>query len=255
MARPYTRSFRPALATIYGRLVNKFPALAPVYRWIAHRESYPPFRRKFARRELHDAIKRECGQIRGGVFFEAGANDGISFSNKAYLERYCGWTGILVEALPHKFVECVKNRPGNIVEHCALVPASFSRTYVEIRYTGLSSQCPQLSDLDPESHVANEARYLLGWEKRLFGQVFLAPARTLAEVLAKHGVRHVDFMSLDLEGAEVEALKGMDFEACVVDRLLIETLGESDTVDDLLVKRGFRRSAQFTHRDYFYRRV
>lgn len=249
------RRVRSGLTAAYGVVVNRFPAFALAWRWIAHRERTPPFRRMFARRALHEAIKRECGHLRGGVFLEAGANDGIAFSNTAYLERYCQWKGILVEAVPHKFVECVKNRPGSIVEHCALVPAGYVDACVAIRYTGLSSQCPQLSYVDGESHTASEARYLLGWERRLFGQVFFAPALTLAEVLAKHGIRHIDFMSLDLEGAELEALKGMDFAACSVDRLLIEALGSPKDLDILLEKQGFRRSGQFTYRDYLYRRV
>src|SRR5262245_33548785 len=97
-----------ALVPLYRNIANSFPSLVQIYRNLAHREARPPFRRKFAMGELHEAIKREFGHRRGGVFFEAGANNGTLFSNTAYLERYCNWSGLLVEAVPHKFVECVR---------------------------------------------------------------------------------------------------------------------------------------------------
>src|SRR5689334_13139538 len=58
---------------------------------------------------------------RGGIFVEAGANDGLSQSNTAYLEFYLGWRGLLVEPIPELAVACRLNRPGAIVEQCALV--------------------------------------------------------------------------------------------------------------------------------------
>jgi hypothetical protein len=59
-------------------------------------------------------------------------------------------------------------------------------------------------------------------------------------------------MSLDLEGAELEALKGLDFNSCRVDSILIE-VRELQAVDEFLEARGFRREGQFSHHDYLYR--
>jgi len=40
---------------------------------------------------------------RNGFFIEAGASDGISFSNTLYFEAKLGWTGLLVEPNPDDF--------------------------------------------------------------------------------------------------------------------------------------------------------
>jgi FkbM family methyltransferase len=245
---------RAALVPFYRSIANNFPFLVPIYRNIAHREVHPPFRRKFAVGELHQAIKREFGHRRGGVFLEAGANDGLLFSNTAYLERYCGWRGVLVEAVPHKFVECVRNRPGSIVEHCALVAEDFGEPYVEMRYSNLMSYAPLLTNINQQEQIAQGSEFLLEKERRVSGQLFLAPARTLKNTLSMHNVRHIDFMVLDLEGAELEALRGLDFNICPVDSILIE-VRELQAVDEFLTARGFRREAQFSDRDYFYRRA
>jgi hypothetical protein len=128
---------RAALVPFYRSIANNFPFLVAIYRNIAHREVHPPFRRKFAVGELHQAIKREFGHRRGGGFLEAGANDGLSVFQYCLSRALLRWSGILVEAVPHKFVECVRNRPGSIVEHCALVAEDFSEPYVGIRYSNL----------------------------------------------------------------------------------------------------------------------
>jgi hypothetical protein len=245
--------FRTALAPLYQAIVSKAPFLASTYRWIAHREIRPPFRRRFALPALHDAICHELATLGGGFFLEAGANDGLLFSNTAYLERYCGWRGILVEAIPHKFVECVRNRPDSIVELCALVPPGFQADFVEIRYENLMSFVPGLADIDAIEQVHHGSRYLLRSERKLSDCRFLAPATTLASILSKHRVQNIDFLVLDLEGAELEALRGLDFSACRVDRILIEARNVQ-AATEFLAKRGFEDCRRLTDLDYLFKR-
>ena len=82
--------------------------------------------------------------------------------------------------------------------------------------------------------------------------MFLAPAKTLTSVLAEHDFRHVDLMVLDLEGAELSALRGMDFTRCSVDAILIE-VRDIDKTDTMLSQHGFCHRVQLTRRDYLYR--
>jgi hypothetical protein len=248
------RQIRTALVPLYNKAINRFPFLAPLYRRILKRETRPPFRRRFATDGLHEAIKCEFGNKRGGIFFEAGADDGLLFSNTAYLEFYCAWRGLLVEALPHKFVECVKNRPHSIVAHCALVPPDFIGDHVELRYCNLMSYAPALAEIDQVQQVADGTPYLLGSEQKLSAQIFLAPAKTLTNVLMEHNFRHVDLMVLDLEGAELAALRGMDFTRCGVAAILIE-VRDIEKTDAMLSQHGFRQYVQLTDRDYLYRRA
>src|SRR5207237_6724338 len=114
------------------------------------------------------------------------------------------------------------NRPRSIVEHCALVAEDFGERYVEIRYSNLMSYAPVLTNIDQQEQLARGGDFLCAKERRISGQLFLAPARTLKDTLSMHNVRHIDFMALDLEGAELEALRGLDFNACRVDSILIE---------------------------------
>jgi FkbM family methyltransferase len=161
----------------------------------------------------------------------------------------------LVEAAPHKFVECVRNRPRSIVEHCALVPPDFEGKCVEIRYSNLMSYAPALARIDGQKQIMDGSEYLSGPEKKLSSQAFLAPARTMQEVISKHNIQQIDFMVLDMEGAEIEALRGMNFHLCRVENILIEVRDVRDlrTTDEFLSTLGFKRYAQLTYQDYLYR--
>jgi len=55
-----------------------------------------------------------------GFYIEVGGNDGMFQSNTAHLEFYKNWSGILIEALPHKFELMKKNRPNSNCYNCCL---------------------------------------------------------------------------------------------------------------------------------------
>jgi hypothetical protein len=76
-----------------------------------------------------------------------------------------------------------------------------------------------LAEIDQLQQIADAKPYLLGSEQKLSAQIFLAPAKTLSDVLAEHDVSHIDLMVLDLEGAELAALRGMNFTRYSVDAI------------------------------------
>jgi hypothetical protein len=50
------------------------------------------------------------------------------------------------------------------------------------------------------------------------------PARTLSSILAEAEIDRLDLMVLDIEGHELDALRGMDFDAVAPRHLLLESL-------------------------------
>jgi hypothetical protein len=56
-------------------------------------------KRSFGLNELDVKLANHI-RFRRGFFVEVGGNDGISQSNTAYLERYLGWRGLLIEPIP-----------------------------------------------------------------------------------------------------------------------------------------------------------
>lgn len=193
-------------------------------------------RKSFALNEL-DLKLRPYLDHRGGFFVEAGANDGVNQSNTLYFEKYLGWRGLLIEAIPELAERCRRNRPKCQVENCALVASGYPGTTVEMRYCNLMSFMKGSfgSDQEDERRLECGRRFLGDGEKPY---TLTVPAKTLAQVLVSRGIERVDFMSLDVEGAEIEVLQGIDFEVVAPAFLLVEVRhDQGDRIGALLKPR------------------
>jgi FkbM family methyltransferase len=145
----------------------------------------------------------------GGLFIEAGANDGYAQSNTYYFEKIRGWSGLLIEPVPTLAAECRRNRRGPVIE-AALVAEAHPGERVELHFAGL------MSTMDGAlGGAAETARHVAqGLEVQgLAGSYRLrVPARSLSAILDELGMsRPIDLLSLDVEGAEAAALRGLDF--------------------------------------------
>jgi len=142
-----------------------------------------------------------------GFFVEVGANDGYFQDPTYYYEKLRGWRGILIEPLP-LFAKCIQNRPGSVVFNYACVPDS----YPEQTVTLIDSHAMSFV----KGGIKNETEWIQEWEKisdRKHREI-VVPARTLTQVLEEYDVeRHlppVDMLCIDVEGYELEVLKGLD---------------------------------------------
>lgn len=158
-----------------------------------------------------------------GYFVELGANDGVTQSNSLYFERYRGWRGLLVEPVPHNFIACRRNRATvNAIFCAACVAFDFRDEFVRFAYSNLMSV-----SLNGESDIANPRQHARKGEQFLgAGETVLefgAVARTLSSLLEEASApRAIDFLSLDVEGAELDVLKGVDFMKYRFKYMLVE---------------------------------
>lgn len=158
-----------------------------------------------------------------GYLVELGANDGVTQSNSLYFEKYRGWCGLLVEPTPHNYLKCIQNRSKKSNIFCAaFVSFSFTSDFVRIAYSNLMSAPIGLqSDIsNPHAHAQN-GRAFLGKRESLFE--FGAVARTLNSLLLEaNAPTLIDFLSLDVESAELEVLQGVDHHTYRFKYVLVE---------------------------------
>jgi FkbM family methyltransferase len=177
---------------------------------------------------------------RGGFFVEAGALDGIGGSCTYALERYLGWTGILVEP-GLSFPALRRNRRRSICEAVCLSNRPGLVTFVDAQESGYSG----IKDVllaESARHLARWGKPREQWRQGAYGERTVA-AVTLHDLLIRHQAPPIiEYVALDLEGAEFQVLRDFPF-----DRYRILTLSiEGDACHELLLARGYRA----THNPY-----
>jgi len=184
-----------------------------------------------------------------GVFVEAGANDGCSQSNTYFLEKCRGWTGVLVEAIPELFEKCRRERKRSRVYHAALVSDEFAGSSTLMRYANLMSLVDgaMKSEEKDRAHIKRAVEIQPG----LTPYKVEVPVATLTSVLADASLDSIDLLSLDVEGYELEVLRGLDLSRFRPKYLLIE-VNERSAVESYLTERGYVAIEELSHRDVLY---
>jgi FkbM family methyltransferase len=183
-----------------------------------------------------------------GTFIEVGANNGYSQSNTYYLERFKHWKGILIEPIPELYKECVKERKRSQVFNCALVADNYKEDFIEIYNASLMSIIKSsLSKELEQQHLQKAA----GFERDIKLDIIKVPARTLTSVIEESNIKDIDFFSLDVEGYEIEVLKGLDFDKFAPTFILVEANKERE-LDDLL--SGKYNKIEVLDRDVLYKK-
>ncbi|CAM9198767.1 unnamed protein product, partial [Ectocarpus fasciculatus] len=143
-----------------------------------------------------------------------GALDGVMFSNTLKLHTCLGWSGILIEGLRKNFlnleINVQKLRPENTVIHHAAVctPPSY---FVKFEPGIGNAVGGDIAEMSPS--------FRKGWHngKHPIEHTPCAPMSRFLE-----NTTHVDFFSLDVEGAELTVLETIDFRKVVISTFMIE---------------------------------
>jgi FkbM family methyltransferase len=179
-----------------------------------------------------------------GFFVEAGANDGLKQSNTYYLERRRRWTGLLVEPVPRLADECRRNRTATVVQ-AALVPPEMDGATIDLIDVDLMTIVGGAKG----STSADERHIRDGETTQGIGrQQVTAPGRALSSLLSDLGDPVVDLLSLDVEGFEVDALRGLDLERHAPAHILVET-ADVARVEEVLGGRYDNRG-RLSHHDW-----
>lgn len=151
-----------------------------------------------------------------GIFVDVGANDPVLNSQTYQLERL-GWSGILIEPIPACAARLRAERKARVFE-------------------GACGAQEQVMNL----HIDGVYSSLLGAKVAVPDRATQVRVRRLDDIISDAGFDHVDFVSIDVEGFELDVLRGFALEQWRPKLLLIE-----DHVADLslhrhLTARGYK---------------
>ena len=187
------------------------------------------------------------------TYIELGANDGIRQSNTKRLEEL-GWSGILIEPVPKLFRRLTKTRSkSNSFYQRACVPFDFEQDHIEITNLDLMSSSKELvhKDFDFGNQVSSGSKHMITNTRPEKVKVQTA---TLSELIreSKFGPEF-GILSLDVEGAELSVLEGLDLSTHTFEFMIIET-SQEPKVTDYLQPFGYMLSRKLSGHDYLFTR-
>uniref|UniRef100_A0A6C0DRJ1 Methyltransferase FkbM domain-containing protein n=1 Tax=viral metagenome TaxID=1070528 RepID=A0A6C0DRJ1_9ZZZZ len=172
---------------------------------------------------------------RDGFFIELGANDGLFQSNTAFLEKERGWKGILNEPSIKGYELCKKNRHNSICLHFACV----SNDYIGETIFGDFNE--------------NDAMGSINGERTRSNNLCSVQSTTLEKILDIHltNGKEIDLLSLDVEGYELNVLKGVNLDKYRPTYLLIEIyIHDYDNMVNYLHSKKYCLQCNFTNYNY-----
>lgn len=160
-------------------------------------------------KRIKDAFFKNC---RNGFFLEIGAFNGVTGSNCLHFEKFMGWDGIAVEPSKTQFGFLQKNRSCQTINR-AVGFADDTVEFIEV-VEGLL----QMSGVDSKEFA--DSKSLVENDKASRTVSYQVETISVMEMLGNRSA--VDFMSLDIEGAELQVLESIDFDALQIRVIAVE---------------------------------
>jgi FkbM family methyltransferase len=157
-----------------------------------------------------------------GYFLDVGAFHSRESSQTWLLEKG-GWKGIVIEPQPENAEELRRNRP-------------FSKVYqTAISRPGNEDE----STFFVNSVFSTLLPYTRSTTKKHYDQITV-PVTTLDKILEKEGAPQIDFLKIDVEGTELDCLKGFDIEKYRPKLIFVEDIFLNLDLHKYLSSKGYR---------------
>jgi len=179
-----------------------------------------------------------------GEFIDIGANKPIVNSNSLFLEQK-GWKGIAIDPLQHFEPLWLEHRKTPFV--CGAVANSVrEEAFIEI-----------LPDKGWEHALSGFKTHVRDEDMRIYQyKEYIVSVRPLGYYLGQ--AHPVDLIMIDVEGAEIQVLEGIDFSLFSPRYLLVEndsTLGGCESIRDYLNALGYECVARLAATDDFFIKI
>lgn len=183
--------------------------------------------KKYYSQFQEDKYLNEIFNKTSGQCLEIGGFDGVTGSTTYYFEKL-GWNCIVVEPIPDLYKKIVSNR------NCTVLNCAVSDQPGETDFF-IAEGVEMLSSLTPDATRIELHKGSLSKIK--------VKTRTLDSILEEFGVNKIDFISIDIEGHELSALKGFSVAKYNPEILIVEnnSLGENTEIEKHFKNHGFVR--------------
>lgn len=189
-------------------------------------------KKRFSQKDEELIIRDFFKDRRDGFYVDAGCAFPRSYSTTFYLESRLGWSGIGIDAVPSYAEGWKKLRPrGKFVNYLVTDRSGEEDTFYEADYAPISSIHERIAG--PKHKTVK------------------VPTITLNDLLEQNGVEKVDFVSMDIEGAQLAALRAFDIEKYRPELLCVEVwLPDQKEIVAYFEKHGYERIVDYAKYDW-----
>ena len=164
--------------------------------------------------------------FKNGIFMDIGAHDGVSLNNTLYFEKNNDWTGYNIEPIKSVYDKLIINRPTSININCAVSNNNgFSEFFCNTGFSEMISGLKTTFDSRHFERLKHENEHR-GTTTDLI-QIEMKRVETICD---QYNIKYIHYLSIDVEGAEFEVIKSINF-----DKVFIDVIDFENNFDDTSV--------------------
>jgi FkbM family methyltransferase len=156
--------------------------------------------------------------FKNGIFMDVGAHDGICFNNTLYFEKQNNWTGVNVEPNLSVYNKLIINRPKSINLNYAISNNDGIASF--LCNDGSTEMLSGLKDTFDQRHIQrlNRENIMRGGTTKEIE----VTTKKIDTICDENNIKHIHLLSIDVEGAEFEVIKSINFDKIFIDVIVFE---------------------------------
>lgn len=159
--------------------------------------------------------------------------------------------GILIEADSNVFKKLLQNRPNPNITKYNVAICEYDGVVEFLQITGYAQMLSGIVSMYDERHlqrIENEVKKYGG----TITKVKMQGVRL--DSIMKNHQKHIDYLSIDVEGGELSVLRGIDFNACDITLIGIENNYKDKAISKILSDNGYIKIMQLGCDEFYVKR-
>ena len=163
---------------------------------------------------------------KSGIYVDVGAHDGVTINNTLYFHKNNKWNGINIEPMKSVYDKLLINRPNDKNINCAICNYDGKTEFIcNNGYTEMISVIKETYDKRHYNRLDNENKLM-----NASSEIIMVDTKKLETIFDENNISHVHYLSIDVEGAEFEVIKSINF-----DKVFIDVIGFENNYNDTSV--------------------
>lgn len=179
-----------------------------------------------------------------GVFFDVGAFEPITISNSYHFEMN-DWDVYCFEA-NSELIPNLKNKRKNVF-HYAIGDTNLDKITFNVVHTK-----PNWAASFSAINIDSKYKDIFGWNNRWTQKQIEVQQKTLNYIIENEiQICKIDILSIDVEGGELNVLKGLDIRKYSPKIILVENVSDDIVLDNYIKSFDYKLDKKYAY-NYFY---